>query len=406
MGRRNKGCRFTAWVRVIGTVLFAGSTDLPALDLGSTDRQLHGFVSQGFVYTTKNQLFGESRKGSVDFTEVGVNASARLLPNLRMSAQGLYRRAGNSDTQGLRLDFAQLDYSLPFLDSSATAGVRAGRVKVPFGLYNDTRDVIWTRPTVLLPQSVYFDTLGLRQAMIAADGGELYGRYSFGEHSFGAELMVAEPQYDTGGATTFLTGLPNATGSLTGRPALIGRAVYEWMGGRGRLMFTAVDLDIEFKSGSAAVPSGKIAVIYPLFSMQYNGELFSLTSEYGWIDSRRSGFVPTPLSNTTESFYVQGEYRVASNWTAVLRYDEFHVNRDDPNGKTGSALTGLPRHRFYAKDVTVGARWEFVRDWLIAAEYHHIDGTAWLSTEDNPSLARGGGSADWDMLTLMMSYRF
>lgn len=398
---------FQIFVRLIGTgMLFAWTKYTLALSMGSDNWQLHGFISQGFIFTSQNQVFGNSSNGSVDFTEVGLNGSARLLPNLLVSAQGLYRRAGGSDTQGLRLDFAQADYSVSLLDSAATLGVRAGRVKVPFGLYNDTRDVIWTRPSVLLPQSIYFDTLGLRQAMISADGGLIYGRYSYGDHRFGTEFMVAEPQYNTGGATEFLTGLQSAPGSVGGRPALIGRAVYEWMEGRGRLMFTAVDLDLDFRSNSPSIPSGKISALYPLFSAQYNSELFSLTSEYGWIAGQRSGFVPVPLKGTSESFYVQGEYRFAPNWTAVLRYDVFHVNRDDPNGRDEAAMTGLPRHRFYAKDLTVGVRWIFEHNWLVAAEYHHIDGTAWLSTVDNPSLLRGGGASDWDMLAIMMSYRF
>ncbi len=171
-------------------------------------------------------------------------------------------------------------------------------------------------------------------------------------------------------------------------------------------MATVIDLDEDFTSRSPLIPSGRVTAQYPLFSAQYNAELFSLTSEYGWIDSTRSGFVPVPLNGTSESYYLQGEYRFAPSWTAVLRYDVFHPNRDDPDGSKMAALTGLPRHRFFAKDLTVGARWEFVHNWLIAAEYHHVDGTAWLSIENNPSLLRGEVASDWDLMTVMMSFRF
>jgi len=38
--------------------------------------QVHGFLSQGYFLTTNNNLFGSSeRGGSLDFTEIGVNAS-------------------------------------------------------------------------------------------------------------------------------------------------------------------------------------------------------------------------------------------------------------------------------------------------------------------------------------------
>jgi hypothetical protein len=55
------------------------------------------------------------------------------------------------------------------------------------------------------------------------------------------------------------------------------------------------------------------------------------------------------------------------------------VNSEDHDGSATARLTGLPRHRFYAKDLTFGVRWEFLDDWLVAAEYHNIDGTGWLS---------------------------
>jgi hypothetical protein len=376
-----------------------------ALEWHNGDWQLHGFLSQGFNYTDDNNVFGTSSDGSFDFTELGINGSVKLTPNLLISAQGLYRSTGGSDTQGARLDFAQVDYSLPLFDSTAVLGMRGGRVKIPFGLYNDTRDVVWTRPSVLLPQSIYFDTLALRQAMLSADGGMFYGRYTNGNHRFGMEFMVAEPQDDTGGATEFLIGgIPNASGSLNGRPLFLGRAFYEWMGGRGRLMFSVVDLDRNFQSGSMSIPSGNIKVLYPLFSAQYNAERWSLTSEYGWVESQRSNGLPN--LPTTESFYLQGEYRITEEWSAVLRYDVLHMDRDDWSGAYLSSLTKMPRHRFYARDLTAGVRWKFDRNWMVAADYHYVNGTAWLSAQDNPDLNTDGGVRDWSLVTLMLSFRF
>jgi hypothetical protein len=385
--------------------------------------QVHGFAGQGVTYTDHHQVFGTSRDVSLDFREMGLNTSVKLLPNLLISAQGLYRDAGASDTQGIRLDFAQADYSVPLLDSSLVLGVRGGRVKIPFGLYNDTRDVLWTRPSVLLPQSIYFDTLALRQAMIAADGGIAYGRYTYGEHRFGWEFLAAEPQDSTGGATGFLTGIPNlpmlprAEGSLGGRPLLLGRAFYEWMGGRGKLMFSVVDLDRDFRSGSMFYQNGNTKVTYPLFSAQYNAERWSLTAEYGWIDSERTGYsalpfiqnLPTWKKNTSENFYVQGEYRFTSDFSAVLRYDVLHLNRDDRDGKEMSQLSGgkAAPHRFYARDLTAGVRWEFARNFLLAADYHYVNGTAWLNETDNPGLSTNPGTpSHFSLFTTMLSFRF
>ncbi|MGR9086020.1 MAG: hypothetical protein ACU841_02985 [Gammaproteobacteria bacterium] len=296
---------------------------------------------------------------------------------------------------------------MPLFDSAAVLGVRAGRVKIPFGLYNDTRDVVWTRPSVLLPQSIYLDTLALRQSQIAADGGIVYGRYTRGDHRFGLEFLAADLQDNTGGTAAFITGLPEAQ-AMGGRPLLLGRAVYEWMGGRGRLMATIADVDRNYHSTLSTSPSGNgnVKLSFPVFSGQYNAERWSLTAEYLWIDSRRTGFLPVPQTNTSESFYVQGEYRFTQDFSGVLRYDVFHANRDDRGGDELSRVTGLPRHRFYARDLTAGVRWEFARNFLLAADYHYVNGTAWLNTTDNPDLMTGGGDSDWHLFTTMLSFRF
>jgi hypothetical protein len=382
--------------------------DLLAVDLGIGDWQAHGFVSQGYTYTSGNNFFGSSQgTGSLDFREIGVNVLGHLYPNLLIAAQGLYRDAGGSDNDAFRLDFANLDYQFS-LNQRSTVGIRLGRVKNPFGIYNDTRDVIWTRPGVTLPQSVYFDALALRQAMIASDGGIVYGRYAFGDHALSAEFVVSEPLDDTGGATEFLTGLPNAPGKLTGRPLYLGRAGYQWKEGRVRLLFSIVDLDRDFQSSSPSVRSGNITAFYPLASAQVNLEDWSFTAEYGQVTLQRSGFTPDGgvVENTSESFYVQTEYRFIPSWTAMLRFDAFFADIDDRSGERSSELTGLPRHRFFAKDITFGLRWEFARNFLIAADYHKVYGTAWLSPVDNPDFASGGGDAHWDLFTLMVSFRF
>jgi hypothetical protein len=388
-----------------GMTLLLGAPD-PALSLEIDEVQIHGFLSQGFTYTSGNNLFGTSRNGSLEFTELGINATVRPLPNLLLSAQGLYRQAGGSDEEGLRLDYAQLDYNVP-LGAAGTVGVRLGRVKIPFGLYNQTRDVIWTRPSILLPQSVYFDTLGLR-GLLTADGGLVSGRYVLGDHAVSAEFLVSEPLDDTGGAGFFVTEIPNAQGDLSGRPMLLGRATYEWRGGRGRLMFSVLDLDRDFESSSPQVPSGNFMAFYPLLSGQYNAERLTLTAEYGRVETERSGFVPggRTQKNTSEGYYLQGEYRFAPGWSGLLRYDVFYANIDDRSGRERAALTSLPRHHFFAKDLTLGLRWEFTRNWLVAAEYHHVYGTALLSPRDNPDLLSGGGDPEWDLFALMVSYRF
>ncbi len=396
---------------ILSVLCLTSSRTAIALDLGIGDWSAHGFASQGYTYTTGNNFFGKSQNdGSFDFREIGVNVAGHIYPNFFIAAQGLYRDAGGSDRDNFRLDFANLDYQLPLGDESAV-GIRLGRIKNPFGLYNDTRDVIWTRPGATLPQSVYFDALALRQAMISSDGGLIYGRHAFGNHALSAEFVTANPLDNTGGASEFLTGRTES-GKMTGRPLLIGRAGYQWKEGRFRLLFSIVNLDRKFKSSLG--PSGNVKALYPLASAQLNLEKWSFTAEYGRVIMERSrslSYFDAPFKNTSESFYVQSEYRFTPTLTGLLRFDAFFADVGDRSGKRMARLTGLPKHAFSAKDITVGLRWEFAKNFMVAADYHHIWGTGWLSPIDNPQLQNplspgAGGDSDWDLITVMFSYRF
>nr|MDQ3959755.1 hypothetical protein [Pseudomonadota bacterium] len=221
----------------------------------------------------------------------------------------------------------------------------------------------------------------------------MYGRYRFGEHALSAEFLVAEPLDNKGGAPAFLTGIQNAPGTLAGRPLFIGRAGYEWQEGRVRLLFSAVNLDRDFEADPSSprvrlglVRSGNVKAFAPFVSAQVNLERWSFTAEYERISLERRGLFPESApqflrDNTSESYYVQAQYRFTPRWSAFLRYDVFHANVDDRDGRETAAaveaLTGvpIPRHRFFAKDLTFGLRWEFARDWLVAAEYHNVYGT-------------------------------
>jgi hypothetical protein len=284
-----------------------------AIDLGFGDFQAHGFLSQGYTYTSGNDFFGNSQgDGSLEFTELGMNVLGHPWPNLLVAVQGLYRDTGGSDDLGFRLDYANLDYSLP-IGESLTLGVRAGRVKNPIGLYSEARDAIWTRPSVLLPQSIYFDSLQLRSPQLGSDGGMLYGRWGLGDHAFTAEFLVSEGNLDT--ARDFITGLPGAQGSLSGRPFFFGRAGYEWREGRFRLLFTAVDLDQDFDTTSRGVLPGNVKIFAPIVSSQVNLEEWSFTAEYLPISFDRTGIFPVLppdpvardflVNNTSESYYLQ-----------------------------------------------------------------------------------------------------
>ena len=86
--------------RIVGVVFacfLAGRFTLQAQDFKLFDRevQIHGFASQGFVYTnTNNWLTMNSSQGSGAFTDFGFNVSTNVTDKLRVGAQFYDRNLG------------------------------------------------------------------------------------------------------------------------------------------------------------------------------------------------------------------------------------------------------------------------------------------------------------------------
>jgi hypothetical protein len=120
-----------------------------AQSLEDLNLQVHGFATQGFLYSTNNNLFAtKSSDGSPNWTEAVVNISAQPIPKLRFTIQPRYELLGNY-SNGFTLDYANADYK-----ASDAIGVRFGKVKLPTGLFNETQDIDPSYMWSLLPQSI------------------------------------------------------------------------------------------------------------------------------------------------------------------------------------------------------------------------------------------------------------
>ncbi len=100
------------WRRVFCLALFyvcAESVWLNAQEFESFARtvQVHGFASQGFVYTNDNNwLTMNTSQGSGAFTDFGLNMSTQVTDRLRVGAQVYDRNLGQLGQYHPSLDWA------------------------------------------------------------------------------------------------------------------------------------------------------------------------------------------------------------------------------------------------------------------------------------------------------------
>lgn len=365
--------------------------------------EFHGFLAQSLFHTSDNNLFGQSDDGiSPGLTEIGLNTSYQPFDRLRFAAQGLYRRAGDIDRGSVRLDYGLADLILLNYDTGKV-GIRGGRIKIPFGLYNETRDVSFTHPTILLPQGIYFERS--RSLLVSADGGSFYAdqRTPYGDFFF--KFNVGLPRGNNKEIMSSILG-PAARGEFNAQPAIATQLSYEINGGQYIFAISYMDLKLDYQSPVAGLLTNGSTHIQPLmFSAQYNGENFTLTGEYDyrWNTWRGYGRLLSDFDTVTESWYIQGSYRFLPKLQATLRYDVLYNNVDDRDGNR-LARFGLPGHMSYASDWMAGLRWDITDSWMLRGEYHRIHGTAWLPQADNPD--RSLTVQDWDLYGLQLSFRF
>jgi hypothetical protein len=347
--------------------------------------QFHAFAALNPISTSANNFFGDTDNDiSFEFWELGINASWRPRPELLLSAQLTARRAGEEDDGSPRLDYGLISYT--FLNSNtARSGIRLGRVLNPLGLYNETRDVAFTRNSILLPQSIYFDRT--RDIALSGDGFQLFSNHTTRLGDFYLQFNGGLPRTDDDGRTRRAVLGTNAFGDFEPEPSFLGRLLYEVDGGRLRFAISggSVKLDYEANGPADPTPNGQFD-FRPLFlSVQHNAEKYTITSEFGPRTIKTKGFGGPDQTTTGESFYIEGLYRFSPRWEAFLRYDTLFVDRNDRQGNTFAARDPLnrPHYTRFAKDLTAGITWRLNRSALIRAEYHYVDGTAWLPLADN-----------------------
>jgi len=347
--------------------------------------QVHGFISQGFLYTTDNNYLANTSRGSFEFTELGLNFTLQPMDRLTLGLQIFSHDLGPIGDYRATLDWYSVDYHW-----QDWLGVRAGRVKLPFGLYNDISDVDSARTAILLPQSIY--PAQNRDFLLAQTGFELYGYRGLGP--------AGGLDYRMYGGTIFLDIRPQPGSPVTavdlnvpfvagGR--LMWAAPVEGLRLGGSLQFLRLETHL-------LVPSspGQVAVNLPVMlwvaSVEYTVRDLLLAAEYSrWrvrTESSNPSLVPEGLT-FSERAYALASYRVNS-WLQAGAYYSLLF----PNVSRRGTLAGRQH------DAALTLRFDINRFWLVKVEGHYMHGMAGLSSSLNGNQPLSSLHPDWALFAL------
>lgn len=424
---------------------------------------IHGFVSQGYLQTTNGVEFlvPETDEGTAEFSEIGLNFSTQLSglsENLSIGAQLLAFDFGYLGNNEVEIDWAYGDYA--FADE---LGVRAGIMKTPHGLYNETRKIDALRPSIFLPTSVYPETM--REAMSRTEGAGIYGTLF---DSLSYQFMAGHNRIsDDGGVAQMFNnefgGLGLAVTDIdtdeTYSAALVWDTPLDGLKFSATMLHTKMGLTTMGGATPFPVPQPVVDPVDPLnlvgiswaplaleanidweptetavASVEYQRDRLTLAAEYIEYDYEFSIDVNAfgnPAYDTTLLKQMAAADPVNLGYLSSVAYaidtvtvrkatqvgyygqvayrilDDLEIGTyysvmyADKDDRNGSDLVafGQPRTAAWLKDSCLSARYDINSNWCAKLEGHYMDGT-YLTVNNT------GDARYWELYCAKLSYMF
>jgi len=338
------------------------------------------FVSQTAIYSSDYNFLSQSDDAlSFDMWEAGFLFSTAVINKLTFSAQVLGRKVSESNGNDLRVDYAFLSYPL-YQTMNDKIGLRLGRIRSSYGLYNETRDIPHTRTTIVMPQSIYFDMT--RNSFYSADGVELFGYRDFDDQRLSAQIFFSKPVVDEDETGEVERLQPK---NLEGKKSILAKISYgsEYDGLRTSFTYyrPEYEVDVMFSVGPIPIQDNNSSFYSEsmITSLEYNQFDWAVTFEY--LRHKFSQNIPS-LGNVPgqsadnrgyeEAFYLRGLFRFNEYWEAYLGYDTTERRKNE------ALLNDEKWH-----DINFGGSFRPDDNWLLRAEVHYVEGLSRLLSRDN-----------------------
>jgi hypothetical protein len=345
--------------------LALGTIPVTAQSLGDQNIQIHGFATQAYVVSDDNNYLGmDTRTGAPSWTEAAVNVNDQVSDKLRVGIQLHYTRLGAFGGDNLNVDWALGDYQ-----ANQWVGIRAGKVKIRWGLLNDTQDYdpgyLWS----LLPESIY--GIDIRATNLSQLGAELYGKLPL-QRKFGRLNYSAYYGYyyyaDNDGyrETMSQSGLvfdKMPGGKTPGLDVRWETPVRGLKAGGSLMIYNAKG---NLTNGTYTAPYA----YWPTGYAQYDFKKFFSSYQYAKLVSYQtatvSGSGPVTTGSDCRQWFAMGGYHLTEKFQAGAYYSKYTVPSAGDNSD--------PANHF--KDWVVSGRYDFNSDFYGKIEGHFIDGNA------------------------------
>ncbi len=348
--------------------------DLPAQE--DLIPQFHGFATQAFVYSGggNNYLGMNTSSGSASWSEAALNVNDQVTDKLRIGVQFHMTKLGQFGDANVAVDWALGDYKI-----NRWMGVRGGKVKIRWGLYNDVQDAdpgyLWS----LLPEPIY--AVDWRATNLSQYGVELYGKVPLAEKlgELGYSVYYGDYFYSSndGYAEGFKEAGLNFTNPASGKtPGIDLRWKTPLSGllvGGSLMVYNATG---NLVNGTYTEPF----TYWPTYYAAYEKRKLFLSAQYMTLIQHANviltGQAPSPSVTDTRAWFVMGGYHLTDKLQAGVYY-------------TNNTLVNIPDESNpanYYHDWVASCRYDINSYFYLKTEMHFISGTGLgFYTFNNPN---------------------
>ena len=345
---------FQSMVAVAAIAIISPSTPALAAEIAGVD--IHGYGAQTYLRSKQNAFDGaDAERDSFDSRWLALVFTANLGDRAKAWAQ----LHASDET---RLDWAFVDYQF-----TPNLVGKAGKVQLPLGLFNQTRDARFLQLSTQLP-FLYQDGTGI------AD--ESYqGISAVYDHALGGGTALWDLYVGQGVAMSEFPA--RVFKRLVG-----GRLTYKLPVPGLRAMLSAYRSSFEDRDDPTNPVAGAQKTIV-------------LSADYDWSDlDLKSEFGRTSIAGVKrKTWYVQGGYTVAEKWTPFVRYD--YVTLDDARRNDVS---------YFQKSSVLGLNYKVSSSLALRAENHFNRGYAF--PVEGGTVSPGTGKDRWNFFTASVTFIF
>ena len=364
------------------------------------DVQIHGFISQGYLKTDQNNFLAETDDGSFQFNEMGINFTTYATRRLKIGCQFFARDLGDVGNDEIIVNWAFAEYNY-----RNWLGFRAGLIKTPFGLYNDTRDYDSLRTSIFLPTSNYHELL--RDSLNKTKGIQIFGNIPLGlVGSLKYQASTSGNQTDpNSGSYKFLKsayGFSDIYNTTTGER--IYNCDFQWLTPLDGLRFGTTYA--RFNYGYDAIlptPNGDVPITFKAHKAEY----FVYFGEYIWNNltlaaetyrhksdadiylQANGAFLQKVNVDARKAFYVKASYRFTDWFETGYYYSKYQLQPDSTDDKEK------------LKEHCLSLRFDIDLNWILKLEAHVMEGKFGVYPDND-----GHTYNEWMLYAAKMSFSF